>query len=180
MHTLTGLTRYYEGDPLELQYSVSFDTDCGIAFYFDHLHTLSPSLQALAEQQPEPKINDTRTNPDDAPPRIKMRAGDLVATETGSHAVQRYGIDFGVVDYRKRNEISKNPKWAALHGEYKASEWYGVCWFDMLPGGDAGRAKELSLVQVDTRRIAKHVSDYCDNADYTTLDFNNGQPADSY
>jgi hypothetical protein len=178
--TLTGLGRYYEGDPLEIQYSASFDTDCGIAFYFDHLYTLSPQLQALVEQQPEPKVNDTRVDPSDAPPRIKMKAGDIVATETGAHAVQRYGIDFGVVDYRQRNEISKNSKWAALHSEYKSNEWYGVCWFDMLPGEDAKKAKELSLVQTDTRRVAKHVSDYCDNADYTTLDFNNGQPADNY
>ena len=109
-----------------------------------------------------------------------MKAGDTVATETGAHKVGRYGIDFGVVDYRQRNKISKNPKWAALHSEYKSTEWYGVCWFDMLPGEDAKKAKELSLVQADTRRIAKYVSDYCDNADYTTLDFYDGQPADSY
>jgi hypothetical protein len=178
--TLSGITRYYEGDPLELQYMVNFETDCGIAFYFDHLHTLAPQLQELAEKLPEPKVNDTRTSPDDAPPRIKMKAGDTVATETGAHKVQRYGIDFGVVDYRQRNKISKNSAWTALHGEYKATEWYGVCWYDMLPGDDAEKAKQLSLAQVDTRRTAQHVSDYCDNADHTTLDFNNGQPADQY
>lgn len=178
--TLSGLTRYYEGDPLELQYLVSFETDCGIAFYFDHLHTLSPELQVLAKQTPDPKENDTRTSPDDAPPRIKMQAGDIVATETGAHQSQRYGIDFGVVDYRKRNTISKNSAWVSMHNSYASSEWFGVCWFDMLPDGNAEKAKELSLVQIDTRRTAKHVSDYCDNADYTTLDFNNGQPVDFY
>lgn len=178
--TLNGLTRYYEGDPLELQYLVSFEMDCGIAFYFDHLHTLSPTLQKLAEQQPEPKVNDTRSSPSDAPPRIKMKAGDIIATETGAHTVQRYGIDFGVVDYRQRNAISKNPAWAALHSEFESTEWHGVCWFDLLPGNDGAKAKQLSLVQGDTRRVSKHVSDYCDNADYTTLDFYNGQPADYY
>jgi hypothetical protein len=49
----------------------------------------------------------------------------------------------------------------------------------MLPGEDAKKAKGLSLLQTDTRRVAKHVSDYCDT-DYTTLDFNDGQPADNY
>jgi hypothetical protein len=178
--TLSGITRYYEGEPLELQYGVSFENDCGIAFYFDHLHTLSPELQKLAEMQPEPKVNDTRSSPDDAPPRIKMKAGDIVATETGAHKVERYGIDFGVVDYRQRNKISSNSTWAALHGEYKSTEWYGACWFDMLPGNDAEKAKQLSTVQTDTRRVTKHVSDYCDNADYTTLDFNDGRPAENY
>jgi hypothetical protein len=178
--TLSGLTRYYEGEKPEIQYLVSFETDCGIAFYFDHLHALSPQLDALAKLQPEPKLNDTRSSPDDSPPRIKMKTGDIVATETGAHLAQRYGIDFGVVDRRHRNEISKNSVWASLHQDYTSTEWYGACWFDMLPGADAAKAKQLSVVQADTRRTAKFVSDYCDNADYTTLDFYEGQPADYY
>lgn len=178
--TLSSLTRYYEGDPLELQYLVGFEMDCGIAFYFDHIHTLSPELQALAEKQPEPKENDTRTSPDDAPPRVKLKAGTVIATETGAHKAGRYGIDFGVVDYRTRNSISKNSAWVSMHSEFAATEWFGVCWYDMLPNGDAEKAKQLSLVQIDTRKTVKYVSDYCDNADYTTLDFNNGQPVDFY
>ena len=178
--TLSGLTRYYEGDPAELQYLVSFETDCGIAFYFDHLHTLSPQLQDIAEKQPAPKLNDTRTNPSDTPPRIKLNAGDVIATATGAHLRGNYGIDFGVIDYRQRNKISSNPEWVKLHSTYKASEWYGACWFDMLPGPDNEKAKQLSRVQANTQRIAEHVSDYCDNADYKTLDFKNGQPVDYY
>ncbi len=178
--TLSGLVRYYEGDPPDLQYHVSFENDCGIMFYFDHLYTLSPQLQALAEQTPEPRLDDTSSSPADAPPRIKLKAGDIIATATGQPKVNRAGFDFGVVDYRKRNEISKNTEWARLHSEFESSEWYGVCWFNMLPGADAEKAKELSRVQGDTRRVAKHVSDYCDNADYSTLDFNKGQPAQNY
>jgi len=178
--TLDGMSRYYEGEPAELQYAVHFETDCGVAFYFDHLYTLSPRLQELANRLPEPKRNDTRVSPNDAPPRIKMNAGDTVAVATGAPAVGRYGIDFGVIDYRHRNKISQNRQWVALHNSYSASEWYGACWFDMLPGGDAQKAKDLSVVQADTRRVAKFVSDYCSNADYTTLDFNSGQPVDRY
>ncbi|HSX34479.1 MAG TPA: hypothetical protein VLF62_02435 [Candidatus Saccharimonadales bacterium] len=178
--TLSGLARYYEGDPAEIQYAVSFEMDCGISFYFDHLYTLSPKLQQLANKLPEPKVNDTRVNPNDAPPRIKLKAGDIVATATGAHKSTRYGIDFGVVDYRQRNKISYNAQWRALHSSYKSSEWYGTCWFNMLPGADASKAKELSVVQADTRKVAKFVSDYCDNADYTTPDLFGGKPVDSY
>lgn len=176
--TLTGLVRYYEGNPLELQYKVDFENDCGISFYFDHLHTLSPELQKIAEQTPEPKVDDTSDVYNG--PHIKMKAGGVVATETGAHKVQRYGIDFGVVDYRQRNEISKNSTWATMHNEYETTEWYGVCWFDMMPDADVEKVKQLSRLQLDTRRVAQHVSDYCDNADYTTLDFNDGKPVDYY
>ena len=178
--TLTGLSRYFEGEPAELQYVVRFENDCGIAFYFDHIYTLSPQLQEIASKLPEPKLNDTKVNPNDAPPRLKMKAGDIVATETGSHLAKRFGIDFGVIDYRKRNHVSQDPKWAALHSTYKSSEWYGVCWFDMLPNGDAQKAMQLSVVQADTRRVAKFVSDYCNDADYKTLDLSDGQPVDYY
>jgi hypothetical protein len=176
--TLVGIKRYYEGSPAELQYLVSFENDCGIKVYFDHLYTLSPALQALAEQTPEPTVNDSRSNPADAPPRTKFKAGDVVATRVGFPQTDNYGFDFGVVDYRQENEITKNPKWASLHNEYKESEWYGVCWLDMLPG--AAKAKTLIKLQTDTRRTQKFVSDYCKEAEYTTLDFNDGMPAAQY
>lgn len=178
--TLSGMVRYLEGNPAELQYKVNFEMDCGISFYFDHLYALSPQLQALADTLPEPRLNDTRVNPNEAPPRIIMRAGDIVATATGSHQLQRYGIDFGVIDYRKPNAISHNQKWATLHDNFKATEWYGVCWFAMLPGDDAEKAKQLSAVQFDTNRTAKLVSDYCTNAEYKTVDLFEGLPVDRY
>lgn len=77
--TLSGMVRYLEGDPAELQYKVSFEMDCGISFYFDHLRTLSPQLQALADKQPEPELNTTRVDPNNAPPRVQMKAGDIVS-----------------------------------------------------------------------------------------------------
>lgn len=178
--TLSGIVRYLEGDPAELQYKVNFEMDCGISFYFDHLRTLSPQLEELADKLPEPELNSTRVDPNNAPPRIQMKAGDIVATATGAHQLRRYGIDFGVIDYRERNVISKNPKWAALHTNFKPSEWYGVCWFNMLPGKDADAARQLSAVQADTRRTAKLVSDYCGNAEYKTIDLFKGQPVENY
>lgn len=176
--TLVGLTRYYEGNPPDLQYLLTFETDCGIAFRFDHLYTLSPELQVLAAQTPEPKLNDTRTNPDDNPPRTKFPSGQVIATQVGLPSVHMYGFDFGVYDYRQPNEISKNPQWAALHGEHKSLDWFGVCWYDMLPGTAPAVAKELSLRQTDTRRTVPKVSDYCSHVPYKTLDINGGEPTD--
>lgn len=176
--TLVGLTRYYEGDPADLQYLLTFESDCGIAFRFDHIYILTPEFQKLAEQTPEPKINDTRTSPDDNPPRTKFKSGQTIATQVGLPKMNIYGFDFGVYDYRKQNEISKNSDWAKLHSQYKSLDWYGVCWFDMLPGNAPEITKQLSLDQTDTRRTVKKVSDYCNNAPYQTLDINGGKPTD--
>lgn len=177
--TLVGLTRYYEGKPTaDLQYLLTFETDCGIAFRFDHLYTLSPELQALAEKTPEPKLDDTRTSPDNAPPRTKFKSGQVIATQVGLPSMKIYGFDFGVYDYRQRNEISKDSQWAAIHNQYQSLDWFGVCWFDMLPGNDPEVVKPLSLKQYDTRRTVPKVSDYCANAPHKTLEFNDGKPTD--
>lgn len=179
--TLVGLTRYYEttpGNPAELQYLLTFETDCGIAFRFDHLHTLAPKFQAIAETTPEPKLNDTRTDPDDAPDPIAFKAGEVIATKVGFMKSRNYGFDFGVYDYRQPNQISKNPKWADIHKQYSALDWHGVCWFNMLPGADAAESVKLSEITINPQRPNLVVSDYCDNAKHTTLDFNNGQPVD--
>lgn len=173
--TLVGITRYYE-ESRDLQYLLTFETDCGIAFRFDHLYTLSSELQKLAEKTPEPKLNDTRSNPSKQPPRKKFSSGQVIATRVGMPSRQLYGFDFGVYDYRKQNEISKNPKWAAIHNKFQSQEWFGVCWFDMLPSADAKIVNQLSLKQVDTRKVTLITSDYCPNAPYRTLDRDSGQP----
>ncbi len=177
--TLTNINRYYEGNPQELQYLVSFENDCGIMFYFDHLNKLSPQLEEIAKTLPEPKLNDTRSTPDSVP-RIQLHAGEQIATETGAHLRNQYGIDFGVVDYRQRNKISSNPEWTKLHQQYQATEWYGACWLDILPDKDVTRAKQLAHVQINTNFTVKQVSDYCPDADYTTLEANGGIPTDRY
>jgi hypothetical protein len=175
--TLVALTRYYEGTPPTLQYLLTFETDCGIAFRFDHLYTLSPAFQAIAETTPEPKIDDTRTDPNLPFTRTKFKAGDTIATKIGFPATRNFGFDFGVYDYRERNEISKNATWAAIHTMYPSTEWYARCWFNLLPEADAAKAKELGKVVVNPNK-PNIVSDLCTDAPYTTLDFNGGQPTD--
>lgn len=175
--TLVGLTRYYEGNPSELQYLLTFENDCGIAFRFDHIYTLAPAFQAIAETTPEPKKDDTRTDPNISFKRTKFKTGDLVATEVGFPRIKNFGFDFGAYDYRHRNEISKNTAWAAIHNQYQSLEWFGTCWIDQLPGADAKKAKELAFVVINPSK-PNIISDYCSYAPHRTLEFNNGQPTD--
>lgn len=175
--TLVNITRYYEGSPAELQYLLTFESDCGIAFRFDHLYTLAPAFQALAETTAEPKLNDTRTDPNRPFKRTTFKAGDIIATQVGFPSTKNYGFDFGVYDYRSPNEISKNSKWADLHNQNQSLDWFGRCWVTMLPGDDAAKAKELSLRIVNPQR-PNIISDTCTYAPYNTLDFNDGRPTD--
>lgn len=166
---LNGMVRYIESG--EIQYKVGFISDCGIAFYFDHLFALSPEFQKIAETTPEPKVDDTRSDPWNT--SYPFKEGDVIATASGHPSTHNIAIDFGVLDYRQQNEISRNPQWAALHQTYKASEWYGVCWFDLLPAADAARSKELPN-RDGTKSGAR--SDYCANPLGNTLGQNGGNP----
>lgn len=179
---LMGITRYYEaipGYPDELQYLVDFENDCGVAFRFDHLQALSPELQKYAEKTPEPKKDDTRRDAQE-PLNVPMKAGDLVATAVGFPAAQNYGFDFGVYDYRERNEISKNSEWAKIHEPFSAQTFHGVCWLPLLPSADAQRAETMAKDRnnYNSSKPFYLISDYCNFAPYNTLDFNNGQPTD--
>lgn len=165
---LTGLVRYIEAG--EIQYKVDFVNSCGISFYFDHLYTLSPAVMAVAETTPEPKVDDTRSTP--LTSSITLKTGDVIATAAGHPKSNNISMDFGVLDLRKPNEISKNTKWKALHKQFSASEWYGICWFDQLPAADTARAK--SLPSRDQKSGTR--SDYCPNDMGNTLDVNNGKP----
>ncbi len=175
--TLVNLKRYFEGSPAELQYLLTFETDCGIAFRFDHVYTLTPEFAEIAKKTPEPKLNDTLSDPNAPFERKKFKAGEVVATEVGFPATKNFGFDFGTYDYRMPNDISKNKTWAAIHNQFQSLEWYGRCWIEQLPGSDIQKAKELSLKVVNPSK-PNIVSDYCSYAPHKTLDFNGGQPTD--
>lgn len=181
--TLKGVTRYYEstpGYPDELQYMLDFESDCGIALKFDHLYTLTPELQQIAEKTPPPKKNDTRRDPGEESISIPYKAGTVVATTVGFPAAKNYGFDFGMYDYRSRNEISKNAQWAEIHKSFSATTFHGVCWIPLLPGGDAAKAEAIAKDRrnYNSNRPFNLTSDYCSFAPNNTLKFNNGQPTD--
>ena len=180
---LTGITRYYEaipGYPDELQYLVDFENDCGIAIRFDHILTLTPDFHAVAEKSPAPKKNDTARDPNIGRVNIPYKAGTVIATGVGFPSAQNYGFDFGMYDYRSRNEISKNTLWADIHKNYSAQHFHGICWLPLLPGDDAAKAEAMAKDRnnYNSNKPFNLISDFCGFAPHTTLDFNNGQPTD--
>lgn len=171
--TLIGANRYYESPDGAIQYLVDFVNDCGIAFRFDHLFTLTDKLQAAMDKMPPPKLDDTRSDPNIKPEPVKFKAGEVIATAVGHPAIPNIGYDFGLYDLRQTNEISKNNKWAALHATNQSYAYHAVCWLDYVPQADGDFLKALpppNSAQPGT------ISDYCSNAKHKTLEINGGQP----
>lgn len=144
----------------ELQYTFDFEHPCGIRYRFGHLLTLTPKFQAIAEKFPLPQELDSRTTQINPP--IEVKQGEVIATAVGlnSGGPQTYGgfntfVDWGVYDYREKNEASKNPEWAATHTS--ETYQYAVCWFDWITPED--KAKVLSLPSSDFQSGKN--SDYC-------------------
>lgn len=144
----------------ETQYAFDFAHTCGIRYRFMHLLTLTPKFQKIAEGFPLPKEADSRTT--EVRPSVKVKQGEVIATAvgmtTGGHDI--YGgsntfVDWGVYDYRQKNEISKDSAWLAKHPH--EIEQYGVCWFDWISPED--KAKVLALPSSDSE--SGKSSDYC-------------------
>lgn len=138
----------------EVQYMLDFIHPCGFMYRFDHLKTLSPKFQAVADKLPQPKEGDSRTQP--VGPGIEVKAGEIVASEIG-FSIERLivGVDFGVYDMRSPNEVSKNSAWSSTHPY--TNERYAVCWFDLLPPEDAAKIRALPASDGQSGKN----SDYC-------------------
>lgn len=141
-------SRYIEGG--EVQYLFEFVNDCGIAYRFDHLLTLSPAFQEVASKLPEAKPDDSRTTKIES---VTVKAGDQIATEVGFKTTRNVSVDFGVYDYRKANTASANQSYYDAHKQEGSLIFHGVCWLDMfsstdsealkaLPGGDSNSGKK--------------------------------------
>lgn len=155
----------------EIQYTFDFAHPCGIRYRFGHLLTLSPKFQEIAENFPLPEGLDSRTT--EVRSLVKVKQGEVIATavglNTGGPSV--YGglnafVDWGVYDYRQKNEASQKSDWATLHVS-EDSSWttyynsdiyqYAVCWFDWISPED--KAKVLALPSSDGEH--GKTSDYC-------------------
>lgn len=143
-------SRYIEQG--EVQYFFVFSVPCGFTYRFDHLQTLTPKFQAIADKLPEPKVDDSRTT--DINPAIAVKAGTKIATGVGFKTTTAF--DFGVYDVRQANEVSKDAAYAAKHQDGKEFEFYGVCFFDYM--GDA-ESTLRGLPAAD--QMAGKTSDYC-------------------
>ena len=139
----------------EEQYLLVFQNSCGLNFRFDHLLTLSPAMQKVADTLPAAKPDDSRTTP--LPSSLKVAAGEVIATAVGFKKTQNVGFDFGMYDLRTPNLASKNATYAAAHQNEASQAFFAVCWVNMLKGDDAQRA--LALPGGD--QMAGKTSDYC-------------------
>lgn len=146
-------SRYIEQG--EVQYMLRFTNDCGVSYRFDHLATLSPTLQAQAEKLPAAKENDSRTTNFDQP--ITVKVGDIVATVVGFKNTKNASFDFGVYDLRQRNKSAQDSNYVSQHQNELSQAAYALCWFDMLPKQDAQVVKSLPAADAASGKT----SDYC-------------------
>lgn len=149
---LVKASRYIESG--ETQYFFVFISSCGMMYRFDHLLTLTPKFQAIADTLPAAQPNDSRTQ--NINPPVLIKAGEQVATEIGFKQTKNVAVDFGMNDLRQPNEISQNPTWAAAHPQ-KEFLHYGVCWLDYLP--EPAKTTAYSLPAGDG--VMGKTSDYC-------------------
>lgn len=141
--------RYIEAG--ETQYMFTIVNDCGIAYRFDHLLSLSPKFQSLAVKLPAAQPNDSRTTKFNSPTSIK--AGEVVATAVGFTNNGNASYDLGVYDLRSTNQAAQNAAYRAKHQNILSQAGYALCWLDMfsandsailaaLPGGDMTSGKQ--------------------------------------
>lgn len=151
--------RYIEAG--EVQYLFDFRTDCGLEYRLDHLRTLSPKLQAIADELPVAKVDDSRTT--NVGGDFSVIAGEIIASavgfEKGLDGSNRpnVGFDFGLYDTRQENEASKDLTWATAHRDESSQAFYAVCWLDLLPESDAVVLKSLPAGDGQSGKQ----SDYC-------------------
>lgn len=153
--SLTAAARYVENG--STQYLLDFTSACGIAFRFDHLLTLSDSLQKIINDTlPAPKADDSRTTPIANGPLVA--SGTVIATAIGNLGPPRnVGVDFGVYDYRQPNAASKNSQYHPSPGSSAEQYDYAICWLTAIPANDS--AKALALPAGDSQQ--GKTSDYC-------------------
>lgn len=150
---ITRGSRYIEQG--EVQYLFEFLNSCGILYRFDHLLTLAPVLQKLADSLPAAAKDDSRTTNFDGSTRVET--GDLLATAIGNTSQSNSGFDFGVYDLRSANEASKSSSFQAAHASLKELTFFGSCWLDLLPPTDSVTVKALPAGDGKSGKT----SDYC-------------------
>lgn len=136
-------SRYIEAG--EVQYYFIFIHPCGLMYRLDHLHTLSPTFQTVAEQLPAAQVDDSRTTKFAEP--LAVTAGDLIATTVGFPSSDNISFDFGFYDLRTANGLSAHSA--------PAFDAYGLCFLDYLPTAQA------STLQALPTGSEGGASDYC-------------------
>lgn len=149
-------SRYIEQGAV--QYMFDFIDPCGIMYRMDHLATLSPEFQKYADQLPEPKVDDSRTQVFNEHPLIKQ--GTVIATAVGySTPTVNAFFDLGVYDLRRPNQASQTEIYKTDQGRIqdKSQSFFAVCWFDLLQGEDKTTVQNLPARD----GVNGTISDYC-------------------
>lgn len=143
----------------DIQYTFDFENSCKIRYRLGHILTPSLKFQEIANKFPLPQGLDSRTT--QVYPPIEIKQGEVVATAVGltkdgnSKNGTNTFLDWGVYDYRQKNEASKNPQWASTHSSEIYQ--YAVCWFDWI--SPENKTQVLALPSSDTQ--SGKSSDYC-------------------
>lgn len=137
----------------EIQYTFDVINSCGIMFRVGHFLTLPAKYQTIADTFPAAQEGDSRTH--DVNPPVSVKAGEVMATAVGIRKGSNTFFDLGIMDFRNKNEASKNASWLSQHDTELAP--YAICWFDMLPAPDAAIAKSLPPGDPESGKN----SDYC-------------------
>lgn len=151
---LTSGARYIEAG--EVQYVLTFVNNCGIAYRLDHLATLAPAIQKVADTLPQAKVDDSRTTDFENP--ILVKTGEDIATAVGFKKTQNVSFDLGVYDYRKQNTAARSQAYKNAHKNELSQAAYAVCWLDMFPVEDSAIIKSLPAGD----QAAGKTSDYCE------------------
>ena len=123
----------------EVQNYFIFINDCGIAYKLDHLLTLTPKFQKIADTLPEAKPNDSRTTKLSTP--VLIKAGEVIATEVGFKELNNVSFDFGLLDLRKENGFTLSGNQSDPN--FKQFNAYSLCWLDNLKDSESGIVKAL-------------------------------------
>lgn len=146
-------SRYVENG--DVQYMFDVISSCGIMYRFDHLLTLTPKFQTLANTLPPPSESSASTNFN---PPVLINEGEKVAVEVGlTRPSKNVFVDFGVYDMRSFNKISSNPTWVAQHPGSKEMSGHAICWFDLLDAQSVATVRSLPSRDATNGRT----SDYC-------------------
>jgi hypothetical protein len=151
---LSRITSYIENG--DQQYSLFFVSPCGYAVKFDHLLILTSKYQKIVERlRPSGSVGSPSVP---VVPPVNAKAGDQLASAVGLPSERSISFDFGLYDLRAPNKISQSTTWTYYHTVFKSTEWFGVCWFNLLPKTDAAHIK--TLLQDGSQATAR--SDYCE------------------
>ncbi len=141
-------SRYVEQG--ETQVYFIFINPCGVMYRLDHLLTLEPKFQAVADQLPPAKPDNSRTAKLTTP--VSVIKGEKIATEVGFKNNNNVSVDFGLYDLRQKNGFT-------LSGgqDFLQFNAYGLCWFNNLSSADAQIVKNLPAGDGASGKT----SDYC-------------------